>query len=115
MENKKIDIQIDNPIFVSVTEAAKLGGVQDKTIRRALKQAGELNFKIVNNRYQIDLSSLISYLHKNTKLKNKLYKFGIGQYIEKWKQSQKPPSSLNYKIMKKLNDKNKQTKNRLDS
>ncbi len=115
MENKKIDIQVSHPIYLSVSEAAKLGGVQDKTIRRALKQAGELDFKIVNNRYQINLSSLISYLHKNTKLKNKLYNHGLGQFIDKWKEGKKPATKINHEIIKKINEKNKQTKNRLDS
>ncbi len=71
---------IKNPIWLSVSEAAKLGGVTDKTIRRALKSENGLKFKIIRNRYQIELSSLLIYMHKNTKLKNKLADFGLGQY-----------------------------------
>ncbi len=71
-------------IWVSVSEAAKLGGVQDKTIRRAIK-ANALKFKIVKNRYQISLHSLLVYLHQTTKLKNKLNQLGVGKYVEKWK------------------------------
>ncbi len=115
MENKRIDIQVNHPIYLSVSESAKIGGVQAKTIRRALKRAGELDFKIVNNRYQINLSSLISYLHKNTKLKNKLYNQGLGQFILKWNVDKEPPTKINYDVIKKLKEKNKQTKNRLDS
>ena len=87
MENK-IDFLIKEasfPIWVSVSEAANLGGVQNKTIRRALKEAKELKFKIVKNRYQIELGSLILFLHRNTKLKNKLKEYGLGQYISEWK------------------------------
>jgi hypothetical protein len=87
MENR-IDLlteEVAFPIWISVSEAASLGGVQDKTIRRALKEANELKFKIVKNRYQIDLRSLILFLHKNTKLKNKLKEYGLGQYINGWK------------------------------
>lgn len=74
------------PIWVSVSEAATLGGVQSKTIRRALKEADSgLVFKIVKNRYQIEFGSLIIFLHRNTKLLNKLKQSGLGQYVNEWK------------------------------
>jgi hypothetical protein len=79
------DEKILNPIWLSVSEAAKVGGVQSKTIRRAIKADGVLLFKIVKNRYQIELGSLISFLHKNTKLTNKLKDFGLGQYVDEWR------------------------------
>lgn len=79
----KTKTNTENPIWLSVSEAAKAGGVQTKTIRRAIKK--ELKFKVKGNRYFINLSSLIIYLHKNTKLKNKLNEHGIGQYIKEWK------------------------------
>jgi len=69
-----------HPIWLSVAEAAKLGGVTDKTIRRAFKADAGLKFKVIKNRYQIELSSLVLYLHRNTKLRNKLMKHGLGQY-----------------------------------
>ncbi|MDD3285476.1 MAG: hypothetical protein PHG95_02475 [Patescibacteria group bacterium] len=75
------NLHVKNPLWLSVSEAAKLGGVTDKTIRRALKAEHDgLKFKISKNRYQIELSSLLIYLHRNTKLKNKLSDFGLGQY-----------------------------------
>ncbi len=78
---------VSHPIWISVSEAAGLGGVQGKTIRRALKDGkGSLVFKIVKNRYQIELGSLIIFLHRNTKLNNKLQDFGLGQYISQWKE-----------------------------
>jgi len=73
------------PIWVSVSEAAALGGVQSKTIRRAIKAEPSLRYKIVKNRYQIELGSLLSFLNKNTKLRNKLKDFGLGQYVTEWK------------------------------
>jgi hypothetical protein len=79
-----INISIKYPIFFSVTEAARLGGVQAKTIRRAI-QSRLIIYKIIKNRYLIDLGSLIKFLHTKTKLRNKLQQFGIGQYIDKWK------------------------------
>ncbi len=89
-KRKKIDsppLQITNiskPIWLSVSEAAKLGGVQDKTIRRAI-QSKIITYKVVNNRYAIEFASLIKFLYSRTKLKNKLNYYGIGQYINKWK------------------------------
>lgn len=88
MENNK-DFPIKEvacPIWVSVSEAASLGGVQSKTIRRAIKLDPKLRYKIVKNRYQIEFGSLITFLHKNTKLKNKLSGFGLGQYVASWKE-----------------------------
>jgi excisionase family DNA binding protein len=72
------------PLWLSVSEAAKLAGVQSKTIRRAI-EAVAINFKTVGNRYSINFSSLIAYLLKTTKLRNKFLKHGLGQYVDKWK------------------------------
>ena len=76
--------EIKTPIWLSVSETAKVGGVQTKTIRRAI-QYNKVKYKIIGNRYSIDLSSLIIFLHAKTKLKNKLNQFGLGQYVDKWK------------------------------
>ena len=75
---------VARPIWVSVSEAAKLGGVQTKTIRRAI-QFNQIKYKIIKNRYSIDFPTLITYLHAKTKLKNKLNQYGLGQYVDKWK------------------------------
>ncbi|OGF23832.1 hypothetical protein A3H09_01775 [Candidatus Falkowbacteria bacterium RIFCSPLOWO2_12_FULL_45_13] len=77
-------IKIYKPIWLSVSEAAKLGGVQTKTIRRAI-QFNHVKYKIISNRYLIDFPTLIIYLQTKTKLKNKLNQFGLGQYVDKWK------------------------------
>ena len=89
--DNNLDINITRskfPIWLSVSEAASLGGVGGKTIRRALKdtQCG-LVFKIVKNRYQIELRSLIIFMHMNTKLNNKFLQLGLGQYVKDWKDS----------------------------
>lgn len=72
-------------IWLSVSEAAKLCGLNTKTVRRAI-QAKKIKYKIVNNRYSIDLASIIIYVYKFKKLKNKFNMLGIGQYVEKWKE-----------------------------
>ncbi len=76
--------EVTSPIWLSVSEAAKIGGVQTKTIRRGLG-SGMLTYKIVRNRYLINLMTLIIWLLKNTKLRNKFTNFGLGQYVDKWK------------------------------
>lgn len=84
-KNQDSNKEINRPIWVSVSEAADLGGVQNKTIRRAIKTDLNLRYKIIKNRYRIEFSSLLSYLHRNTKLENKLKNFGLGQYVKDWK------------------------------
>ncbi len=80
---KFVKSEIKNPIWCSVSEAAKLAGVQPKTIRRAISSK-KLTYKIYKERYLIDLKTLIIFMHTSLKLKNKLKNNGIGQYIKKW-------------------------------
>lgn len=72
------------PLWLSVSEAAKIGGVQSKTIRRAI-EATAVDFKTKGNRYLIKFTSLVAYLLGSTKLRNKFTKNGLGQYVDKWK------------------------------
>jgi len=76
--------KVRNSIFVSVSEAAKIGGIKTKTIRRAI-QSEKVIYTVDGNRYQIDLSSMLNFLFSNKKLKNKLNESGIGQFIDKWR------------------------------
>ncbi|MDD4902235.1 MAG: hypothetical protein PHE24_03785 [Patescibacteria group bacterium] len=73
-----------NPIWLTMAETAKLGGVQKRTIKRALR-SGHLKFRIVEGRYQVDLRSTLVYFFSRKKLWNKLIESGIGQYVEKWR------------------------------
>lgn len=77
--------EVLNPIWLSVSESAKLGGVQTKTIRRGL-DSGILKFKVVRNRYLINMATLAAWLLKNTKLRNKFNNSGLGQYVDKWRE-----------------------------
>ena len=77
--------EVKEPLWLSVSETAKISGVGSKTIRRAI-EARSIKFKVINNRYLINLTSLILYLFKTTKLRNKFLSHGIGQYVDKWKQ-----------------------------
>jgi hypothetical protein len=89
-ENKKkleqrtvLSKETANPIWLSLTEAAKIGGLDKKTIKRAIKK-DLIKYKIVDNRYQVEFRSAILFLLSRKKLWNKLNETGIGQYIEKW-------------------------------
>lgn len=72
------------PIWLSVSEAAKLAGIQTKTIRRGL-DSGILKYQVLNNRYRINFTTLVTWIVQNIKLRNKFNKAGLGQYVDKWK------------------------------
>ncbi len=86
-EKKKVDKPKKRekiPVWISLTDAASLGGVQSKTLRRAIK-LNKVKYKITHNRYSVEFESLIFYFFSTTKLKNKFTQLGIGQYIDSWK------------------------------
>ncbi|MBU1131829.1 helix-turn-helix domain-containing protein [Patescibacteria group bacterium] len=72
------------PIRVSVSEAAKLFGVDAHTIRRAIKRE-ELKYIVVQSRYKINFESLIEWSQNRITVKNKTEQRGIGQFVDKWK------------------------------
>ncbi len=72
---------VANPVWVSVSEAAKLGGIQTKTVRRAI-EANQLNFKTKNNRYLIELGSVFKFLATREKLQKKFLDKGLAQYLK---------------------------------
>jgi excisionase family DNA binding protein len=74
----------NQPIRVSVSEAARLFGVDPITIRRAIK-ARQLRYVVVRNRYKINFDSLLRWSQSKPATRNKLAKSGVGQYVEKWK------------------------------
>jgi len=71
-------------IRVSVSEAARLFGVNPQTIRRAI-QSQEITYIVVADRYKINFESLVKWSQKKTTVKNKSNTKGIGQFVEKWK------------------------------
>ncbi len=77
MEQKEI-------IRVSVSEAARLFGVNAQTIRRAI-QAGEVTYVVVAGRYKINFESLVKWSQVKTTVRNKSNTHGIGQYVDRWK------------------------------
>lgn len=71
-------------IRVSISEAARLFGVNSQTIRRAIKSK-DLTYVVVSGRYKMNFESLIKWSQAKSTVKNKSEKFGIGQYVDKWK------------------------------
>ncbi len=73
-----------NPVRLTVAEAAKLFGVEQKTIRRGIKQ-GHIRYVVIRGRYRINFDSLLAWSQSRAKIGNKLASQGIGQFVEKWK------------------------------
>ncbi len=71
-------------VRVSISEAARLFGVNPQTIRRAIK-AQEINYVVVAGRYKIDFESLVKWSQSKTTVKNKSNEKGIGQFVGRWK------------------------------
>lgn len=85
-----MDQNLSNPekpkeiIRVSISEAAKLFGVNSQTIRRAIA-AKEVIYIVVAGRYKLNFESLVKWSQRHTTVKNKLEKKGIGQFVGNWK------------------------------
>lgn len=71
-------------IRLSVSEASKFFGVDTKTIRRAIKLQ-EIRYVVVRGRYRLNFDSLLRWSQRKPTIRNKTAKFGLGQYVEKWK------------------------------
>jgi excisionase family DNA binding protein len=71
-------------VRVTVSEAARLFGVNPRTIRRAIT-AQELRYIVVRNRYKISFPSLVAWSQGQTKLRRKRDEQGIGQWIDQWR------------------------------
>jgi len=71
-------------VRVSISEAARLFGVNPQTIRRAIKNE-EITYVVVAGRYKINFESLVKWSQTKTTVKNKRDNQGIGQYVSKWK------------------------------
>jgi excisionase family DNA binding protein len=71
-------------IRVSISEAARLFGVNTQTIRRAIK-AQEITYVVVGGRYKLNFENLVKWSQRHLTIQNKLAKKGIGQFVDKWK------------------------------
>lgn len=71
-------------VRVSVSEAARLFGVNAQTIRRAIA-AQELTYAVVAGHYKLNFESLVKWSQKHTTVRNRMNQRGIGQFVGKWK------------------------------
>lgn len=77
-----------NDLRLSVSESAKIFGISQQTVRRALN-SGSLKYIVVRGRYRISFNSLLTWSQANAHTKNKLAGKGIGQWVDQWKISNK--------------------------
>ena len=75
---------MEKTLRVSISEAASLFGVNQKTIRRAIA-SHELIYIVVRGRYKILFSSLVTWSQKKITVQHKRDAHGIGQWVDTWK------------------------------
>jgi len=90
-------------VRVSISEAARLFGVNSQTIRRAIASQ-EITYVVVAGRYKLNFESLVKWSQLHTTVKNKLEHRGIGQYVSKWRINN-PLYSPNPKSLKENTEK----------
>lgn len=83
MDDTKI-VNSKEMVRVSISEAARLFGVNTQTVRRAIRSQ-EVTYVVVAGRYKINFESLVKWSQRHTTVRNKLAKKGIGQFVDKWK------------------------------
>ncbi|MDQ7815060.1 MAG: helix-turn-helix domain-containing protein [Patescibacteria group bacterium] len=74
----------DNAVRVTISEAARLFGVNPRTIRRAIA-TGEIRYIVVQGRYKVLFESLVTWSQRKTSVRNKTNSHGIGQWVDQWK------------------------------
>jgi len=72
---------------LSVSEAARLFGLSEKTIRRAVKTK-ELPVMMIKGRYRIQFKDVLSWSHDRPRLASARDTKGIGQFITEWRDSE---------------------------
>ncbi len=72
------------PIRVTISQAANLFGISQKTIRRAIANQ-EMLYIVVRGVYKINFESLLKWSQSRATTRNKFAKEGIGQYVSQWK------------------------------
>lgn len=90
-------------IRLSISEAARIFGINPQTIRRAIKDQ-EVTYAVVRGRYQLNFESLLKWSQKKATVKNKFEKKGIGQFVDRWK-IKNPLYSPNPGTIKKIDNK----------
>ena len=84
MANNSTKHDKDMPMRISVSQAANLFGITEKTVRSAIKQ-GKLDYVVVRNRYKINFDSLLEWSQKSTRRRNQRDTKGLGKFVGQWK------------------------------
>jgi len=71
-------------IRLSVSEAARMFGVSQRTVRRAITNQ-EVTYVVVQGRYKINFESLLKWSQDTTTIRNKRDKAGLGQFVVQWR------------------------------
>ncbi len=84
-ENKNtVPAKDQQDVRVSVSEAARLFGINARTIRRAIT-FGEIRYIVVRGRYKLHFGSLVLWSQRSVTVRNKRDSRGIGQWVDQWK------------------------------
>ena len=79
---------LDSIIRLSVSEAARLFGISQRTVRRAIADE-RITYVVVQGRYKINFESLLRWSQETTTVRNKRDKKGVGQYVQQWRMKNK--------------------------
>ena len=71
-------------VRVSISEASRLFGIHQRTIRRAIS-TGELRYIVVRGRYKIQFEALVAWSQRSAAARSKRDTEGIGQWVDQWK------------------------------
>lgn len=85
---RSTNMALDSIIRLSVSEAARLFGVSQRTVRRAIAEE-RITYVVVQGRYKINFESLLRWSQETTTVRNKRDKKGMGQYVEQWRMKNK--------------------------
>jgi len=80
MDNSNTNLSIR----LSISEAAKLFGVSQKTIRQAIAKQ-EIRYVVVRGRYRLAFDSVLKWSQNSTRRRNQLANQGLGQFVQSWK------------------------------
>ena len=72
------------PILISPSQASKLFGVSERSIRRAIIK-NEIHYTITQGRYRINFEDLLKWSERKPARTQKRDEHGIGQFVAEWK------------------------------
>lgn len=70
-------------IPLSISECAKIFGLSEKTVRRAVKD-NEIPYMVVKGRYRILFADMLGWSQMRPRLQHSRDERGVGQYVVKW-------------------------------